>query len=211
MLRAGLIGMLAGTLLLGGARAQAATTSFVYIGSDKAAAAIGDGESEERLDSRAPAVRPVLHGTVRVIEIGLRDLLQQVGLRSGVQINVSPKLRATVRNTTLPADLDGMLNALAGQFSLSWTHQGGAIEVASAEDAVVHVIDLGNLAFETLQSSLAAAGINADDLALKYVTQSNSVTLKGPASLVAQVELIAEAQVKRHGSVRVFRGGKEGP
>ena len=209
---AALIGMAAGALLLGGAWAQAAaTTSFVFVGSDETAPAMAGGGSEEHPERRAPAVRPVLPGTVRVVEIGLRDLLQQAGLRNGVVINVSPKLRATVRNTTLPADLDGLLNALAGQFGFSWTHQGGTIEIASAEDAVVHVIDLGNLPFETLKSGLAAAGINPDDLALKYVAPSNSVTLKGPAPLVAQVELIAEAQVKRHGSVRVFRGGKEGP
>jgi type II secretory pathway component GspD/PulD (secretin) len=164
----------------------------------------------------APAVAPLPmpgasgESSVFVVEQDLRAFLAIAGKRNGTHISVSSGVRGTIRNMTLPGNLDEMLRSLAAEFGFEWFREGDSIQVSSATDSVSRVIFLGRMGMEELKTSIAEAGLSQEGYELNYVESSNSVLVKGPVSLIARIELMTEAFNKRNSGVRVIRRGKEG-
>ena len=148
--------------------------------------------------------------SVIVLEQDLKEFLMLAGKRHGTHIAVSPGVRGTLRNMSLPGDLDAMLRTLAAEFGFEWFREGDSIQVSAATDSVSRIIFLGRMEMDELKKSIAEAGMSPEGYELSYVESSNSVLVKGPVSLVARVELMTEAYNKRNSGVRLIRRGKEG-
>ncbi|MEZ5792448.1 MAG: hypothetical protein R3D34_17265 [Nitratireductor sp.] len=148
-------------------------------------------------------------GGIFVVNQKLRDFLILAGRRFGIQITVSSGIKGVIQNQALPGDLDGILNTLSSQFEFAWYRENNAIRVTSSKDSASRVIYLGRMSYEELVTAIAEAGIKPDGYELSHIESSNSVSLNGPAELIAKVELIAEAYNKRNSGVRLIKRGRE--
>lgn len=179
--------------------------SFHYMDVDKRA---GRKASKTPEVVPAPRVSSGSDATVHVVDQPLKEFLTSAGRRLGVRIAVAAGVRGTIRNERLPAQIEPMLDELAARFDFIWFRDGDAIQVTLGSEAVSRVIFIGRRTFEDFRQAIADAGVAAGSFALSYVESSNSVVVKGPASLVARIELLAEAGANATNGVRLIRHGK---
>ena len=76
-------------------------------------------------------------------------------------------------------------------------------------ESVSRVIYLGRMSYEEVVQAIKDAGIKTDSFELTHIESSNSISLNGPAELIAKIELITDAYNKRNSGVRLIRRGRE--
>lgn len=163
------------------------------------------GPARQRETAPVPRAAP---GPVYVVQQPLRDVLEKAARRAGQKIVIASAVRGDVVSTSLPGDLDAMLDELAATHNLGWYRERDVIRVTPAPDGATRVLFLGSMTFEELRRALADAGLNEANYQIRYVDNSNSVIVTGAPDLVARVELVAEAFNKRNSGVVVLRGGE---
>ena len=181
--------------------------SFHYFDVDKR---IGvESEPTARVVKKAKVESTGAEDGIVVVDQPLRDFLIMAGRRFDIRITVSPKVKGDIQNLSLPGDIDGILDTLAAQFQFDWYRENDSIRVTSSKESVSRVIYLGRMSYEEVVQAIKDAGIKTDSFELTHIESSNSISLNGPAELIAKIELITDAYNKRNSGVRLIRRGRE--
>lgn len=140
---------------------------------------------------------------VVIVRQKLRDVIQSAATRSNLNVEVSRGVRGTAQNVVLPSNLTGLLDELAYTNNIVWYRKNRNIFVSSAKESKSRLIFLGETSLKRFKNSIREAGIVAPDFEFEYLADAQSVSVSGPISYLASLELIAQALNKSTGSSSV--------
>ncbi len=137
----------------------------------------------------APAKKPKIY----IVEQSLPDFLRHAARRNGYEITMTSRVRGTLKNMSLPLNIEEMLKKIAPQFDLKWHFQQKQLYVSVGSENSTRMIFLGETDMEDLKKAISGSGLKSQAHDLNFVEDSNSVIVNGSVSYIASVELIAEA------------------
>lgn len=137
---------------------------------------------------------------VFVVRQKLRDVIQAAATRSNFNVDISRGIRGMAENISLPGDLIVMLDELGQTNDLVWYRKDSNIYVSTSAENKSRLIFLGETSFKRFENSVNEAGIIAPNFRFEYLSDAQSVSVAGPVSYLANLELIAEALGKSTGS-----------
>lgn len=152
--------------------------------------------------------------SIFIAEQNLQEVLRLVAKRNNVQLNLTRKVRGTIRNTELPLEIRAFMEMLGKQFDLKWHFLNNQLFVSTSYDDASRMIFLGSMNFDELKSAMSSLGLEPETYEMAYIDDTNSVFVNAPASYIANIELIAESFNKNNSNtpttVKVIRGGRVG-
>lgn len=140
---------------------------------------------------------------VFVVRQKLRNVIQAAATRSSYNVDISRGIRGMAENVSLPGDLIEMLDQLGQTNDIVWYRKDSSIYVSTSAENKSRLIFLGETSFKRFESSVKEAGIIAPNFRFEYLSDAQSVSVAGPVSYLANLELIAEALGKSTGSSSV--------
>lgn len=140
---------------------------------------------------------------VVIVKQKYRDIIQFAATRSNMNVDISRGVRGTAQNVVLPSKLIDLLEEMAYTNDIVWYRKNRNIYVSSAKENKSRLIFLGETSLKRFKNSIKEAGIVAPNFEFEYLADAQSVSVVGPISYLASLELIAQALNKSTGSSSV--------
>lgn len=140
---------------------------------------------------------------VVIVKQKFRDLIQFAATRSNMNVDISRGVRGIAQNVVLPSKLIDLLEELSYTNDIVWYRKNRSIYVSSAKESKSRLIFLGETSLKRFKNSIKEAGIVAPNFEFEYLADAQSVSVVGPISYLASLELIAQALNKSTGSSSV--------
>ena len=122
-----------------------------------------------------------------VVDQDLREVLQQFGANTGLQLALSDKVQGRVHGP-LPSMLPHQfLDNLVQQFGLEWVYDGSIISVSLASEARTEMLALRDVSFDVLRDGLLSAGLLDPRYQLRPVMGGRAVLVSGPPRYIGLV------------------------
>jgi type III secretion protein C len=150
-----------------------------------------------------------------VIDQELREVLTEIGQRTGVRVTVSDAVRGRVRGRLPALPPQQLIDLLARTHGFDWFFDGAVLHVSSMGEATSRILVLGSVPPEALEATLAALGLA--DARWPARLAGGLAYVSGPPRYVAMIEQVLGAIARRPGlaaepaslgpgDVRIFRG-----
>lgn len=113
----------------------------------------------------------------------------------GTQINVPVIIASNVKGKIAAGKYEGkareVLDQMVADANLHWYYDGRAIQVTNVKDAVMHVVQLNTITFDTLKQTLEVIKLDTEGFPMRHDASNNMVIVYGPPKYVATIEVVA--------------------
>ena len=150
-----------------------------------------------------------------VIDHELRDLLAEIGQRTGVRVVVSEAVRGRVRGRLPALPPRELVDLLGRTHGFDWFFDGTALHVSAMSETASRLLVLGNVSPAALEATLAGLGLADPRWAARLA--GGIAHVSGPPRYVQMIEQVLATIARRPtlaadptslgvGDVRIFRG-----
>lgn len=154
-----------------------------------APAALKESESNYReFRVQTPPDKAVVH----VIEQQLDKFLELAASYNGYELRFSGTVGGTIRNATLPMNLEKLLKRLASHYDLAWRIDEKRLFVSAASLSEARTLDLEGLDLKRIRQAIEQGPIHANRFEVQVLNNGQSLRLVAPPSYLDAISAMAE-------------------
>jgi type III secretion protein C len=122
-----------------------------------------------------------------VVDQDLREVLQQFGTNTGLNLALSDKIQGRVRGPLPNMVPRQFLDNLSRQFGLEWVYDGSIISVSLASESRTEMLALRDVSFDALRDGLSSAGLLDSRYQFRPIMGGHAALVSGPPRYISLV------------------------